>query len=56
VLIRFVQNLQTFRSKGPRQFLDDDIFCLHAGSHNGSWRVRSMAAIGTAPRRLYEKS
>lgn len=31
VLFRFIQNFQAVRRKRLRQFLDDDIFCLHAG-------------------------
>lgn len=50
VLIGFVQNFQTFRREGCGQLLDDDIFCLHAGSLNGNWRARSMAAIEAARR------
>jgi hypothetical protein len=45
VLVGFVQNVQAFRGKSRCQLLYDDIFCLHAGSLNGSRRARSMAAI-----------
>lgn len=50
MLAGFIQNFQTFRREGCGQLLDDDIFRLHAGSLNGNWRARSMAAIEAARR------